>query len=76
MNIDWLIKKIKKHIPEDEQIKIFKREKDEDVKPKGGKRQRDPSDNEGNTSKKTKDEERINRKRLIDLVDDKYPTSG
>lgn len=77
MNIDWLLKKIKKHIPEVDQKEILKREGNEGVRPKDKKRERDSSeDNEGNLSKKTKDEEQINLKRLIDLVDDKYPKSS
>ncbi|KAJ5851082.1 hypothetical protein N7455_010938 [Penicillium solitum] len=77
VNIDWLLKEIKKHIPEADRKEILKREKNEGVRPKGKKRERDSSeDDEGNPSKKTKDEEQINLKRLIDLVDDKYPTSS
>ncbi|CAI7638229.1 unnamed protein product [Penicillium discolor] len=77
VNINWLLKKIKKHIPEADRKEILKREKNEGVRPKGKKRERDSSeDDEGNPSKKTKDEEQINLKRLIDLVDDKYPTSS
>ncbi|KAJ5416864.1 uncharacterized protein N7487_000414 [Penicillium crustosum] len=77
VNIDWLLKKIKKHIPEVDQKEILKREGNEGVRPKDKKRERDSSeDNEGNLSKKTKDEEQINLKRLIDLVDDKYPKSS
>ncbi|KAJ5507466.1 hypothetical protein N7527_009609 [Penicillium freii] len=76
VNIDWLLKTIKKHIPEADQKEILKHEKNEGVKPKGKKRERDSSgDDEGNPSKKTKDEEQINLKRLVDLVDDNYPTS-
>lgn len=77
MNINWLLKKIKKHIPEADRKEILKCGKNEGVRPKGKKRERDSSeDDEGNPSKKTKDEEQINLKRLIDLVDDKYPTSS
>lgn len=77
MNIDWLLKKIKNHIPEVYQKEILKREGNEGVRPKDKKRERDSfEDNEGNLSKKTKDEEQINLKRLIDLVDDKYPKSS
>lgn len=77
MNIDWLLKTIKTHIPEADQKEILKHEKNEGVKPKGKKRERDSSgDDEGNPSKKTKDEEQINLKRLVDLVDDNYPTSS
>ncbi|KAJ5398811.1 hypothetical protein N7465_009300 [Penicillium sp. CMV-2018d] len=76
VNIDWLLKTIKKHIPEADQKEILKHEKNEGVRPKGKKRERDSSgDDEGNPSKKTKDEEQINLKRLVDLVDDNYPTS-
>lgn len=68
MNIDWLIKKIKKNTPKGVQKEILQHE--------GKKRQREASlgDDEGNPSKKTKDEEQINLKRLIDSVDEKYPT--
>lgn len=77
MNIDWLLKEIKKHIPEADQKEILMPEKNEGVRPKGKKRERDSSgDDEGNPSKKTKDEEQINLNRLIDLVDDNYPTSS
>lgn len=77
MNIDWLLKTIKKHIPEADQKGILKSEKNEGVRPKGKKRERDSSgDDEGTPSKKTKDEEQINLKRLVDLVDDKYPASS
>ncbi|KAJ5602726.1 hypothetical protein N7537_005682 [Penicillium hordei] len=77
VNIDWLLQKIKKHIPEADQNEILKREKNEGDRPKGKKRERESSgDDEGNPSKKTKDEEQINLKRLIDLVDERYPTSS
>lgn len=71
MNIDWLLKKIEKHIPESVQKKIPKNEKNQ-----GKKREREssPGDDKGSASKKTKDEEQINLKRLTDLVDEKYPT--
>ncbi|KGO68804.1 hypothetical protein PITC_076860 [Penicillium italicum] len=76
VDIDWLIKKIKKHIPESVQQKILKREKNKEIKLKGEKRQRDVSlgDDERNPPKKTKDEEQVNLKKLIGLVDEKYPT--
>ncbi|CAG8899970.1 unnamed protein product [Penicillium egyptiacum] len=55
--------------------KILK-EKNADVEPKGKKRAREESlgDDEGNPSKKTKDEEQIKLKNLIDLIDKEYPT--
>ncbi|KAJ5979086.1 hypothetical protein N7501_002428 [Penicillium viridicatum] len=77
VNIDWLLKTIKKHIPEADQKEILKHEKNEGIKSKGKKRERDSSEDDGNPSKKTKDEEQINLKRLVDLVDDNYlPSSG
>ncbi|KAJ5165327.1 uncharacterized protein N7500_007157 [Penicillium coprophilum] len=74
VDMDWLLTKIKEHVPESVQKEILK-EKHEDIKAKGKKRERGPSlgDDEGTSAKKTKDEEQINLENLIELVDEKYP---
>ncbi|KAJ5360622.1 hypothetical protein N7517_009813 [Penicillium concentricum] len=74
VDMDWLLKKITKHLPESVQKEIMK-EKDKDIKAKGKKRERESSlvDDEGSPLKKTKDEEQIKVKFLIELVDEKYP---
>jgi hypothetical protein len=47
VNIDWLLQKIKKHIPEADQKEILKREKNEGDRPKGKKRERESSGDDG-----------------------------
>ncbi|KAJ6185653.1 hypothetical protein N7519_006954 [Penicillium mononematosum] len=78
VNIDWLLQKIATDIPKSVQEKILKREKNADIEPKGKKRARESSlgDDQGNSSKKTKDEEQIKLKSMIALVDKRYPTSS
>ncbi|CAG8259299.1 unnamed protein product [Penicillium nalgiovense] len=76
VNIDWLLQKIGKGIPKSVQGKIIKREKNADIESKGKKRARESSlgDDQGNSSKKTKDEEQIKLQSMIALVDERYPT--
>lgn len=76
VNIDWLLQKIGKGIPKSVQRKIIKREKNADIESKGKKRARESSlgDDQGNSSKKTKDEEQIKLQSMIALVDERYPT--
>ncbi|KAJ5262987.1 hypothetical protein N7524_008292 [Penicillium chrysogenum] len=75
VNMDWLLQKIAKDIPKSVQEKILEREKNADIEPKGKKRARESSlgDDQGNSSKKTKDEDQIKLKSMIALVDERYP---
>ncbi|OQE40184.1 hypothetical protein PENCOP_c006G04340 [Penicillium coprophilum] len=74
VDMDWLLKKIKEHVPERAQKEILQ-EKHKDIKAKCKKRERESSlgDDEGTSAKKTKDEEQINLENLTELVDKKYP---
>ncbi|CAG8027222.1 unnamed protein product [Penicillium nalgiovense] len=75
VNIDWLLQKIGKGIPKSVQRKIIKREKNADIESKGKKRARESSlgDDQGNSSKKTKDEEQIKLQSMIALYAFRLP---
>ncbi|CAI7604463.1 unnamed protein product [Penicillium glandicola] len=75
VNIDWLLKKIKKNVPESLQEDVLKQEGNEGIKLKDKKRERESSlgDDKDSLSKKTKDEDQINLHNMIELVDEKYP---
>ncbi|KAJ5958351.1 uncharacterized protein N7479_005501 [Penicillium vulpinum] len=74
VNIDWLLQKIEKVVPESVRKQIFK-EENNGTEGKGKKRERESSieDDKVSSWKKAKDEEQINLKNLIELVDEKYP---
>jgi poly [ADP-ribose] polymerase len=73
--VEWLIKSIQNKTPESVQKYLLKPKKEKPaIALKGKKRGREsgPEDEPDTASKKAKDEEKINYKRLVELVDEDF----